>query len=277
MNVRGRGLGLRREFASELSAQPKRDDVDFLEIVPDNWMGMGGESVDTLNALAAKYPFVAHSLSLSIGDAFPFDRDYLSSVRDFLDQYNITVYGDHFCISRDSRGYLYELIPLPRSSASAAFLADKINAVQDFLSRQLVLENISYYYEDEDQMPEAEFITSIIARSGCGLLLDVNNVYVNSRNHGLDPLVFLNTLPRDAVAYYHVAGHLEQAEQDCILDTHGAPVDPRVMELGAYAVNRFGDLPIVLERDNNVPSLAELCSELSLVHSAMTARAEVAA
>jgi uncharacterized protein (UPF0276 family) len=108
-------------------------------------------------------------------------------------------------------------------------------------------------------------------------LLDVNNVYVNSRNHGLDPLVFLNTLPRDAVAYYHVAGHLEQAEQDCILDTHGAPVDPRVMELGAYAVNRFGDLPIVLERDNNVPSLAELCSELSLVHSAMTARAEVAA
>lgn len=276
MNVRGRGLGLRREFASELSAQPKRTDIDFLEVVPDNWMSMGGESVDILENLAAKYPFVAHSLSLSIGDALPFDRDYLGSVRAFLDRFDIAVYGDHFSISRDSRGYLYELIPIPRSPQSAAFIADKIKAVQDFLSRRLLLENISYYYEEDDQMPEAEFIASIIERSGCRLLLDVNNVYVNGRNHGTDPISFLNTLPRDAVGYYHVAGHLDQPEQDRVLDTHGTPVADDVMELGAYAVARFGDLPIVLERDNHLPSLNELCEELAFVHRAMTTRAEVA-
>jgi uncharacterized protein (UPF0276 family) len=277
MNVRGRGLGLRREFAAELNAQPKRIDIDFLEVVPDNWMGFGGESMETLEGLASKYPFVAHSLSLSIGDAHPFDRDYLGSVRAFLDRFDIAIYSDHLSLSRDSRGYLYELVPVPRSAASAAFIADKINAVQDFLSRRLALENISYYYEEENQMPEAEFIALLVERTGCGLLLDVNNVYVNGRNHGTDPIAFLNTLPPDAVSYYHVAGHLDQPEHDRILDTHGTPVADEVMKLGAYAVQRFGDQPIVLERDNNVPSLTELCEELSIVEHAMKRRIEVAA
>jgi uncharacterized protein (UPF0276 family) len=272
MNVHGRGLGLRREFAAELSAQPKRDDVDFLEVVPDNWMGIGGESLETLESLAAKYPFVAHSLSLSIGDAFPLDREYLGGIRTFLDRFDIAIYGDHFCISRDSRGYLYDLIPIPRSAASAAFIADKIASVQDFLGRRVVLENISYYYEEESQMPEAEFIASIIERSGCGLLLDVNNVYVNGRNHGIDPRAFLDALPSDAVSYYHVAGHLDEPENEQVLDTHGTPVSEDVMNLGAYAVERFGALPIVLERDNHVPSLDDLCQELSIVHGAMTTR-----
>lgn len=277
MNVRGLGLGLRREFAAELVAQPKRSDIDFLEVVPDNWMGFGGESMEMLESLAAMYPFVAHSLSLSIGDAHPFDRDYLGNVRAFLDRFEIAVYGDHLSLSRDSRGYLYELVPVPRTPASAAFIADKINAVQEFLSRRLALENISYYYEEEDQMPEAEFIASLIERTGCGLLLDVNNVYVNGRNHGGDPVAFLNALPPDAVSYYHVAGHLDQPEHDRILDTHGTPVADDVMKLGAYAVQRFGDRPIVLERDNNVPSLEELCEELGFVAQAMKQRTEAAA
>lgn len=274
MNVRGRGLGLRREFALELSTQPKRSDVDFLEVVPDNWMGVGGESVETLECLAEKYDFVAHSLSLSIGDAFPLDRDYLSNVRSFLDRFGISIYGDHFSISRDSRGYLYELLPIPRSPASAAFIADKVNEVQDFLSRRLVLENISYYYEEENQMSEAEFIVAVLERSGCGLLLDVNNVYVNGQNHGTNPRAFLDTIPSDAVSYFHVAGHLDEPGQERILDTHGTPVSEDVMELGAYAVARFGNQPIVLERDNHVPSLEELCAELSTVHGAMTKQAE---
>jgi uncharacterized protein (UPF0276 family) len=274
MNVQGRGLGLRREFALELSAQPKRADIDFLEVVPDNWMGMGGESVDTLERLAAKYPFVAHSLSLSIGDGLPLDRDYLGGVRAFLERFDIAVYGDHFCISRDSHGYLYDLLPVPRNAASATMMVDKIKAVQDFLSRRLVLENISYYYEEENQIPEADFIASILERSGCGLLLDVNNVYVNGRNHGTDPFTFLNTLPQDAVAYYHVAGHLDEPDRDHILDTHGTPVSEEVMELGAYAVTRFGEQPIVLERDNHLPVLDELCKELGDVHFAMTGRAD---
>jgi uncharacterized protein (UPF0276 family) len=130
MNIRGRGLGLRREFAAELSAQPKRPDVDFLEVVPDNWMGIGGESLDTLEKLAGMYPFVAHSLSLSIGDAFPLDQDYLGNIRAFLDRFGSTIYGEHFSKSRDWRGYLSELIPIPRSAASASFIPDKIAADQ---------------------------------------------------------------------------------------------------------------------------------------------------
>lgn len=277
MNVRGRGLGLRREFAAELGSQPKRSDIDFLEVVPDNWMGVGGESVDVLENLASKYPFVAHSLSLSIGDALPLDRHYLTAVRGFLDRFNIDVYSDHVSLSRDSRGYLYELLPVPRSRTSAALMVHKINAVQDMLSRRLVLENISYYYEEDGQMPEAEFLATIIEQSGCGLLLDVNNVYVNYRNHGTDPIKFLNTLPRDSVVYYHVAGHLDQDGTEYVLDTHGAPVSPDVIELGTYAFAHFGDQAIVLERDNHVPSLNALCEELNVVHQTMSGRIEVAA
>jgi uncharacterized protein (UPF0276 family) len=269
MTIHGRGLGLRREFAAELSVQPKRHDIDFLEVVPDNWMGVGGESADILNKLAALYPFVAHGLSLSIGDAQPLDLDYLAAVRNFLDQFAITIYSDHLSLSRDSRGYLHGLLPVPRSPASAAYMVDKIAAVQDRLSRRLVLENISYYDEEENQMPEAEFLAEILQRSGCGLLLDVNNVYVNHRNHGSDPIAFLEALPRDAVVYYHVAGHLDLAGAPYVLDTHGAPVSAAVMALGRHALSRFGDQPIVLERDDGVPSLDALCKELDTVHRAM--------
>lgn len=269
MKFQGRGLGLRREFALELSSQPKRDDIDFLEVVPDNWMGVGGQSAEILDKLASMYPFVAHGLSLSIGDAQPPDYHYIHQVRDFLDRFRIDIYSDHLSLSRDSQGYLYELIPLPRSPAGAAYVADKAKTIQDRMGRQLVLENISYYVEEDGQMPEAEFLATVIEHSGCGVLLDVNNVYVNSRNHGTDAVGFLDTLPANAVVYYHFAGHLDQGDDEQVLDTHGTSVSDEVMALGAYAVARFGMRPVVLERDNHIPPLCELCQELGLLWRAM--------
>ncbi|ALI02900.1 DUF692 domain-containing protein [Pseudomonas sp. FW306-02-F02-AA] len=270
MIIQGRGLGLRREFALSLANGPIRNDFDFLEVVPDNWMGLGGESMEQLDAIADKYPMVAHSLSLSIGDAQSLDMDYLRAVKTFLDNYDIAIYSDHVSMSRDSCGYLYELIPVRRTQASLQLMVDKIKAVQDYLSRRIALENISYYYDEEGQMAETEFIARLVDTSGCGLLLDVNNAYVNARNHGFDPRAFIDALPTDAVTYFHVAGHLDNGPQERVLDTHGTDVSAAVLNLGAYAVHRFGEQPIVLERDNNIPSLDELCEELRGIHQAMT-------
>ena len=270
MIIHGRGLGLRREFASSLAYGPVRNDFDFLEVVPDNWMGLGGESLEQLDAIADKYPLVAHSLSLSIGDAQPLDMKYLGAVKTFLDNYDVAIYSDHISLSRDSCGYLYELIPVARTPASLQLMIDKIKAVQDYLSRRIALENISYYYDEEGQMTEADFIAQLIDASSCGLLLDVNNAYVNARNHGFDPYAFIDALPTDAVTYFHVAGHLDRGPQERVLDTHGTDVSAAVLDLGAYAVHRFGAQPIVLERDNNLPSLDTLCEELRSIHQAMT-------
>jgi uncharacterized protein (UPF0276 family) len=269
MKPLARGLGLRREFAAELCAQPKRDDVDFLEVVPDNWMDAGGDSAAMLDNLAAKYPFVAHGLSLSIGDALPLDQRYLGAVQTFLARYQISLYSDHLSLSRDERGYLYDLIPMPRTRGAIDWVAGKIGQVQDRLSRQLVLENISFYHQEPGEMPEAEFIAEVVARSGCGILLDVNNLYVNARNHGSDPQDLLRALPADAVVYYHLAGHLDPGADERVLDTHGAPVAAAVLALGRAAVARFGPRPLVLERDNNVPPLATLCHELNTVRRAL--------
>jgi len=269
MHIQGRGLGLRREFAVALAHETSCEGFDFLEVVPDNWMRVGGESARVIEALAERYPMVAHSLSLSIGDAQPLDMDYLDDIKAFLDRFGIDTYSDHVSMSRDSRGYLYDLIPMPRTEASLRFLIEKIRAVQDHLERRIALENISYYFEEPGQIPEAEFLARMVEGSGCALLLDVNNVYVNARNHGWDAEAFLDGLPVSAVAYFHVAGHLESGPGERVLDTHGTPVAQAVMSLGAYATRRFGPRPAVLERDNNIPGLATLFAELNAVHQAL--------
>ena len=188
----------------------------------------------------------------------------------FLDEFGIGIYSDHLSLSRDRQGYLYDLMPIPRTPASAMYVADKVKAVQDLISRRLVLENISYYVQDSTHMPDADFVALVIELADCGLLLDVNNVYVNSMNHGTNPYAFIDTIPSKAVTYMHIAGHLDEPGAPRILDTHGSAVTTPVIELGAYAFRRFGELPVVLERDNNLPSLTDLCKELSHICVAMT-------
>ncbi len=243
--------------------------VDFLEVVPDNWMGLGGQSAETLQTLAGHYPMVAHGLSLSIGDAQDIDWGYLRRVREFLDAYRIDVYSDHLSASRDDQGYMYELVPVPRSAASARHIADKVRRVQEYLGRRLSLENVSSYYRDPHEMAEGEFIAMILQMSGCALLLDINNVYVNSINFNEDPNAFLQCIPEDAVSYYHIAGHAESAGCMPLLDTHGSDVCEEVVDLGKSVVARFGMRPLVLERDNNVPPLPALCDELQRIYASL--------
>lgn len=264
-----RGLGLRPGHLAELCERPPVAGLDFLEVAPENWMGMGGSKREQLGIIAGKYPLVAHGLSLSIGDTEPLNVEFVADVRRFLDDYGISLYSDHLSLSRDGTGYLYDLLPLPRRAENIAWLADRIRRVQDLTGRRLVLENISYYHDYGDQMPEGAFLAELVARSGCGILLDINNAYVNERNHGLDARAFVRALPSDAVAYYHIAGHLELGDGTA-LDTHGTPVAEAVLALARDAWTHHGARPLLLERDNNLPELDTLITDLQHIGGAMT-------
>ncbi|MBS0237118.1 MAG: DUF692 domain-containing protein [Proteobacteria bacterium] len=264
------GIGLRSELLEALCIQPAREDIDFLEIAPENWMGIGGRKRDQLDILADKYPLIAHGLSLSIADTVPLNVGFIRDVCSFLNDYGISIYSDHLSMCRDSSGYLYDLLPVPRRKENIEYLTGRICQVQDIVGRQLVLENISYYHRYEDQMPEAEFLAAIAEQSGCGLLLDINNVYVNSRNHLEDAVAMVRCLPSNAIVYYHVAGHLE-LEDGSLLDTHGTKVGEEVVRLGHEVWGWHGPRPLLLERDNQVPSLDELIREVGDVQKSIAA------
>lgn len=255
------GIGLRSEHITTLSQQPECPGIDFLELAPDNWMNIGGAKKEFLADIANKYPLIAHGLSLSIGDVCPLNEEYINDIRCFLDEYRIDIYSDHLCFSRDQQGYLYDLLPLPRFAEALPYLTKRIERVQDLLGRQLVLENVSSYHRFTGEMPEAEFWGELLHRSGCGMLLDINNVYVNAFNHGFDALEYIRTIPSSSIVYFHIAGHLEYEEFR--LDTHGMPVLKEVLDLAKQTVAFHGHRPLVLERDNNVPPLNELCNELA--------------
>ncbi len=255
------GIGLRTEHLDALCAQPHREDVDFLELAPDNWMTPGGVRRSMLDDIATKYPLVAHGLSLSIGDTQPLNVDYLKNIRAFLDEYQIEIYSDHLSFSRDEQGYLYDLLPIPRFAENIAYLTDRIHQVQDILDRPLVLENISWYHRYAGEMPELEFWLTLLEKSQCQMLLDINNVWVNGQNHHYDPVSFIRTLPGKQIRYYHIAGHLKTSQG--IIDTHGMPVEEDVLKLAQETFDCHGSRPLLLERDNNIPPLAELCQELN--------------
>nr|WP_181375130.1 DUF692 domain-containing protein [Pectobacterium carotovorum]ALG88622.1 Hypothetical protein [Pectobacterium carotovorum] len=255
------GIGLRSEHISNLFQQPVRQDIDFFEIVPDNWMNIGGAKKEYLVDIAQRYPLIAHSLSLSIGDTLPLNEQYIKDIRKFLDEYHIDIYSDHLCFSRDQQGYFYDLLPVPRFADVLPYLTERVHRVQDLLGRQLVLENVSSYHGYTGEMPEADFWGELLHLSGCGMLLDINNVFVNASNHHFDALEYIRSIPTASVVYYHIAGHLDQGEFK--LDTHGMPVIEDVLELAKKAFYIHGTRPLLLERDNNVPLLDVLCEELT--------------
>ncbi|ENM5757629.1 DUF692 domain-containing protein [Vibrio mimicus] len=256
-----KGIGLRSEHVDLLCQLREHPDIDFLELAPENWMNIGGLKREQLKQITQYYPLIAHGLSLSIGDCQPLNKALVKNIATFLDEFNIDVYSEHLSFSRDEQGYLYELLPIPRYRENIAYLVERIECVQDILQRPLVLENISYYHTYGNEIPEGEFIAEIVDRSGCQLLLDINNVYVNSRNHGYCPFKMLATLPSEAICYYHIAGHLKESEY-FLLDTHGKPVQKDVVDLARYAYFQHGSHPLLLERDNHVPPLLVLTEEL---------------
>ena len=265
------GLGLRRSLLDVLqSAQP--GEFDFLECAPENWIGVGGKFGDAFEALTAKHPLVCHGLSLSLGGFAPLDETFLGRVRRFLDRHHAAIYSEHLSYCADD-GQLYDLLPIPFTEEAVHHVAARIRQTQDIVGRRIAVENVSYYAapavgKEQQALREIDFINAVLAEADCDLLLDVNNIYVNAINHRYDAHEFLSQLPGDRVAYIHVAGHYDEAE-DLKIDTHGAPVKDAVWQLLGAAYERFGPRPTLLERDFNIPPFAELVAELDTIRTVM--------
>jgi uncharacterized protein (UPF0276 family) len=267
--LRGVGLGLRRSMLGELAGRDDRLEVDFLEVAPENWIGVGGAYGRRLRELTGRYPFASHGLSLSIGGPAPLDREFLARLREFLDAHRFVLYSEHLSYCSDE-GHLYDLMPIPFTAAAVRRVVERIHAVQDALGRRIAVENVSYYAAPGAEMSELEFLNAVLERSGCGLLLDVNNVYVNSINHRYDAREFLAGIPPERVTYMHVAGHYVEAE-DLRVDTHGSDVCDPVWDLLAAAYRHCGVKPTVLERDFNIPPLDALMREVGMIRRLQSA------
>ena len=258
----GAGLGLRRALLGPLASM-EAGAVDFMEVAPENWIGVGGRFARQFRQLAERYPVVLHGLSLDIGGPDPVDTELVRSVGVLMEEIGAPLYSEHltYCAAE---GHLYDLLPIPFTGDAVKYVAERVRQVQDILGRQIALENASYYAQPHTELSEAQFITSVLEESGCALLLDVNNIYVNSINHQYDPVVFLDALPLGRTRYIHVAGHYDEAE-DLKVDTHGADVIDPVWSLLSEAYRRVGPLPTLLERDFNLPPLPDLLEEVQQV------------
>lgn len=265
------GLGLRRGLLSELLNLPAAA-VDFLEVAPDNWIGVGGSFGDALSQLSARFPISAHGLSLSLGGMQPLDAELLRRTREFNDRHQVMLYSEHLSYTSDD-GQLYDLMPIPFTDEAIRHVASRIRQVQDVLGRRIAVENVSYYAAPYQALAEIDFINAVLAEADTDLLLDVNNLYVNSINHGYDPESFLARLPGERIASYHIAGHYDE-DIDLKVDTHGAPVKADVWSLLASAYRRFGVRPTLLERDFNFPPMTELLSETDRIRSMQLAYAD---
>jgi len=265
--VHGAGLGLRRDFLRAAAERPPAQ-VDFWEIAPENWIGVGGRSGRLLRAMTERFPFVCHGLSLSIGSPAPLDLELVRRIKRFLDTHGIRAYTEHLSYCSDD-GHLYDLMPIPFTQEAARHVADRVRRVQEVLERPIALENVSYYAAPGREMTEIDFVNAVVAEADCGLHLDINNIYVNAINHGYDPVDFLTRLPSERIVYAHVAGHYEQAP-DLRVDTHGADVIDPVWDLLETAYARFGVFPTLLERDFNIPPLPELLVEVEHIAKIQT-------
>jgi len=258
--VSGTGLGLRRTLMGPLRDNPP-EPVDFFEVAPENWIGIGGRMGKNFRYFTERYPFVAHGLSLSIGSPAPLDETFLHRVKRLLDEHNFRFYSEHLSYCSDG-GHLYDLMPIPFTEEAVHYVAGRIRRVQDILERRIAMENVSYYAAPGKEMEEIEFLNAVLEEADCDLLLDVNNIYVNSINHRYDAKTFLKSLPADRVAYFHIAGHYDEAD-DLKVDTHGAAIIDPVWSLLETAYQHCGVVPTLLERDFNIPPLPELLAEVS--------------
>lgn len=272
--LRGVGLGLRWDFLEEVATGPLLP-VDFFEVSPENYLRRRGWVPDRLKQVAERYPISSHGLSLSIGSTRPLDTQLLSELRAWLKTTAAPWHSDHLCLASTTNYHLHDLIAVSRNRASVERIVDRARMLRDALGCPFVLENISWYSElGHSTLPEAEFITEVVERSDCGLLLDVNNVYVNACNHGFDPEAFIDALPLERVVEIHVAGHLKRAD-GWLLDTHGTTVIEPVYQLLERALKRCGPVPVLLERDNEVPPLEELLAELAHLRQVVSRALEV--
>jgi uncharacterized protein (UPF0276 family) len=259
----GAGLGFRRELIDSLQ-QGVPDAIRFFELAPENWAGIGGRSARSLRQFTERYPFVCHGLSLSLGGPAALDEALLRRIRRFMSEHGMTLYTEHLSWCSDD-GHLYDLLPIPLTASAVQWVAERIRRAQDILGMRIGIENASYYVAPpRAEMSESEFIGAIVREADCLLHLDVNNIYVNSRNFAFDPLAFMEALPLERTAYVHVAGHYVEPD-GLLIDTHGAEVIDPVWSLLAAAYRRIGEVPTCLERDFNIPDLAALNAEVETI------------
>jgi uncharacterized protein len=273
------GLGLRRALLGALQEAPSGA-FDFLECAPDNWIGVGGKPGVAFETLAARHPISCHGLSLSLGGVAPLDETFLTRVRRFLDRHKVVLYSEHLSYCSDD-GQLYDLLPLPFTDEAVHHVAARIRQVQDLLGRRIAVENISYYAAHApvghgQVLQEIDFVNAVLAEADCDLLLDVNNVYVNSINHGYDPHAYIAAMPTARIVSYHVAGHYDEAD-DLKIDTHGAAVKDTVWDLLREAYRVHGVRPTLLERDFNFPPLHLLLAEVQRIRTLQRDAAPMAA
>ncbi|MCK4742451.1 MAG: DUF692 domain-containing protein [Sulfuriflexus sp.] len=260
--VHGAGLGYRRVLMDSL-AEHSPDQVNFYEVAPENWIGLGGAMGKQFRAFTEQHDFVCHGLSLSIGSPAPLDVDFVKRVGKFLKQHDIKLYSEHLSYCGDE-GHLYDLLPIPFTEDAVKHVVERIQRVQDILGQRIAMENVSYYAAPGQEMSEIEFVNAVLEDADCLFHLDVNNIYVNSVNHKYDAEEFLNAMPGERMAYIHIAGHYDEAE-DLIVDTHGADVIDPVWDLLEKTYQRFGVIPTLLERDFNIPPMNELLGEVDKI------------
>jgi uncharacterized protein (UPF0276 family) len=261
--VSGAGLGLRRGHMMEELLEINPAQVQFMEVAPENWIGMGGRLGKRFREYTERYDFVTHGLSLSIGGPTPLDLELVKDIKAFMQQHNILKYTEHLTYCSD-QGHLYDLMPIPFTTEAVHYVADRIKQVQDILGQRIAMENASYYAAPGKQMEEIDFLKAVLDEADCELLLDVNNIYVNSVNHSYDPIEFLQALPKQRITYCHIAGHYNEAK-DLIVDTHGADVIDPVWNILDKAYEAFGVFPTLLERDFNIPELPVLMKEVDQI------------
>lgn len=260
----GCGLGLRAHYYLEiLNTLPK---IDWFEIITEDYTLPGGRPLIYLDKVREHYPIVMHGVSLSLGSTDPLNFDYLKQVKILADRVSAAWISDHCCWTGINDINMHDLIPLPHTEEAINHMANRIMQVQDFLGRQIAIENVSSYIDyNESIMPEWEFLTAIVKKADCRLLLDVNNVYVNSVNHGFNPHDFINKIPVDRIQQFHLAGHTHNGTH--LIDTHDMPIIEPVWDLYATALKRFGKISTLIERDDNYPPLSELLAELERAKS----------
>ncbi|HLW25888.1 MAG TPA: DUF692 domain-containing protein [Steroidobacteraceae bacterium] len=259
MSIEGFGLGLRTAHYGAFLDSPQR--VDWLEILTENYLVPGGQPLAILERIRSRYPVVMHGVSLSIGSTDPLDLEYLDSVKALAERIEPGWVSDHLCWTGVEGRNVHDLLPLPYTEEALRTVVERVSAVQERLGRQILLENVSSYLEFRDsELTEWEFLTEVAIRADCAILLDVNNIYVSSVNHGFDPLDYLKALPRERVRQFHLAGH-----SDCgghLIDTHDHPIAEPVWALYRAAVAHYGPVPAMIERDDHIPPLDELIVEL---------------
>lgn len=260
------GIGFRKDFAEEL-LQSSILTPAFIEVAPENWVGIGGYWKKQFERALEKYPLYTHGLSLSIGSPDELDYDFLKKVKLFLKATNAQIYSEHLSYAKCDNAHLYDLLPIPFTEDAAKHVAKRIKIIQDLLERKIAIEIVSYYSPIAPEMSEIDFINLVLKGADCDLLLDVNNVYVNSFNHQYDAVQFINQLPLERVSYIHMAGH-QQVSDTLIIDTHGEDIIDPVFNLFEYVIQRIGrDVPVLLERDFNIPEMEELQSEINRLHT----------